>query len=164
MSFTPAKRFRRLSLLERALRLSGVVMLVSLPACGVLNPTLEGTAGVNAVSTVNTLPGNVVISFLNQTAFPARANVTVVEEGNIVNLNQLQTGSASYVTAAYHCGLSQIVVTSADVSFASNVFTMVTDEGDRSTLQGGINFGCGSVVIIILEGVVDNFILTTQVF
>lgn len=164
MRFTPAKPVRRLSVLDKSLRLLGVALLVSLPACDVLNPTVVGSAGVNAVSRLNTLPGNVVIVFINQTAFPARMSVTVLEDESITNFNRLETGPASYVAAAYTCGLTSVVVTGASVSFASGTFSLVTDESDTTTLIGSTNFSCGSVITVTLEGVADNFTLTTQVF
>lgn len=139
-------------------------MLVGMPACGVLNPTLVGTAGVNATSTVSVLPGNTVVVFMNQTAFTARVDFATTEEEAITNLNRLSTGAASFIASAYACDLANILVTEAAALLGGANFTVVTTETDQVNLLGGINFDCGSVIVITLTGAADNFTLTTQVF
>lgn len=160
----PGSAARRRPLVDHLIRCLGAALLVALPACGALNPTLVGTAGVNATSTVELLPGNTVVVFINQTAFTARVDFATTEEENITNLNRLSTGAASFIASAYACDLSNILVTEAAVVLAGTGFSIVTDATDQVNLLGGVNFGCGSVVVITLSGTAENFNLVTQVF
>jgi hypothetical protein len=136
------------------------VLLSAIASCDALNPNLLGTVGVNATSTVDALPGNVVIVFINQTTFPARVNFSTVESGTIENLNLVSTRAASFTASAFICELAAITVTSVEVqqetTFGAIDFTEVA-------LIGGVSFRCGSVVSIVLVGTPDNFEVSVRV-
>lgn len=140
---------------------TAVALAVAVACCNAINPSLVGTIGVNATTTVQTLPGNVVVVFMNRTTFPARLNFSTLEEEGITNLNQIDAGATDFIASAFTCNLTTVTITGVDVRVDIDFVAVDMQAVD---LIGGISYRCGSVISVLLEGVPDNFTVRTQVF
>lgn len=137
-----------------------VVGLCAVAGCGMLNPSLFATTGLNPVRSLDTPEGSLVILVMNRTNVTVAARVTVTKQnGGQIELT-IPAGPFGSGTTPDHAA----VVQDCDVETIDLIG--ITAEGDieipsfSAPLRDGLELSCGKVVAIFVAALGAEPIVT----